>query len=91
MSDSVTLHIENIPFLATEQELRELFSPFGEIEEVVIPTEHGTEKTKGFAFVTFVNEEGAQKALEQMGGKEYKGRQLNINLAQDKARTRGRW
>lgn len=74
------LFVGNLPYETTEDELRELFSQYGTVQEVFAP------RQKGYAFVTFENEEDAAKALEAMKDYELKGRKLNIDFARAKSR-----
>ena len=73
------LFIGNLPYEITEEELTELFSQYGAVKEVFAP------RQKGYAFVTFENEEDAAKALEAMKDYELKGRKLNVDLARAKS------
>ena len=90
MTDGATLHIANIPFLVTEQELHEIFTDFSELVEIFIPREHGSGKHQGVAFAKFSDHESAKKAAAQINGTEHKGRQLKISVL-SKKRCRGRW
>jgi len=74
------LFVGNLPYESTEEELRELFSRFGAVQEVFAP------RQKGYAFVTFENDEDAAKALEGLKDYELKGRKLNIDYARAKSR-----
>jgi cold-inducible RNA-binding protein len=82
------LFIGNISFKMTEADIRELFTPFGEIEEIVIPTDRDTRRPRGFAFLTFESEQSAKEALA-MDGKEVSGRKIRVNIATGKKRTGG--
>lgn len=69
--------------------LQEMFASYGEITETVVITDRATGRSKGFGFVTFANEESAQKALE-MNGKEVEGRTIVVNIARPREdRNRG--
>ena len=73
------LFVGNIDWNATDDDLRAAFSSFGEIEEVVIVTDKFSGRSKGFGFVTFVNEEDAQKAIAEMDGYDLKGRKIAVS------------
>lgn len=75
------LFIGNISWSRTNELLKELFEPFGEIEEAVIITDKFSGRSKGFGFVTFVNDEDAEKAIQAMNEKEVDGRPLTVNKA----------
>lgn len=75
------LFVGNLPFSATEESLREIFGPFGEVGEVRIMTDRDTGKSRGFAFVEMVQDEDAGKAVEGLNGKDMGGRALTVNEA----------
>jgi len=89
-----TIYVCHLPFKVCEDSLRELFSLFGEIKEITIPTEHGCQRTRGFGFIEYVDSESAEKAVAAMDGKEVtiegETRQLSVTIAEDKEKTRGR-
>jgi len=61
--------------------MRELFAPYGELEDVKLITDRMTGRSKGFGFVKFVNEEDAAKALEELHDKEVDGRNVQVTIA----------
>jgi len=61
--------------------MRELFAPYGEIEDVKLIIDRMTGRSKGFGFVKFVNEEDAAKALEELNDKEVDGREIKVTVA----------
>jgi cold-inducible RNA-binding protein len=84
------IFVGNLPFSATEDALRDLFSPLGELQQVRIMTDRDTGKSRGFAFVEMVHDEDAAKAIAALNGKDFDGRALTINEARPKpARTGG--
>ncbi len=86
------LYVGSLPYSVTEDELRELFSQFGDIESVRIITDKFTGQSKGFGFVEMVNPDDAQRAVEGMNGKALGGRTLIVNDArpeQKRERTFG--
>lgn len=85
------VYVGNIPFSVDNDKLKELFSPFGEIEEVTIITDKFSGRSKGFGFVTFKDEESAKKAIAEMNEKDIEGRPLKVNEAKpmDPDRPRG--
>ncbi len=85
------LFVGNLPFSATEGEIRNLFQEYGEVERVSIITDRDTGKPRGFAFVEMPQEEDAEKAVAALNGKRFGGRTLNVNEARPKeARGGGR-
>lgn len=75
------MYVGNLPFDVTELELREHFSPHGEISEVAIVMDNYTNRPRGFAFVTMKETDGMQTAIRQLDGKPFMGRPLKINEA----------
>jgi RNA recognition motif-containing protein len=73
------LYVGNLSFEATENELKELFGQAGMVETVRIITDRDTGRSKGFGFVEM--EEGGDKAIAAMNGKDFKGRALTVNEA----------
>lgn len=81
--DKNKLFVGSLPWAINNDSLRELFAQYGEITEAVVITDRESGRSKGFGFVTFMNEEDAQKALE-MDGKEVEGRTIVVNVAKPK-------
>ena len=76
------VYVGNIPFKFRGKDLREIFSEFGEVEyATVILDKFNRRRSKGFGFVTFVNDDDAKKAIDKMNGKEVDGRNLVVNEA----------
>ncbi|MEW6585640.1 MAG: RNA-binding protein [Nitrospirota bacterium] len=83
------MYVGNIPYDATEEDLRELFSEYGEIESVKIIQDQFTNRSKGFGFVEMVNEEDAKKAIATLNGKDFKGKSLAVAEAKPQQRRQG--
>lgn len=75
------LYVGNLPYEVTEEELKSHFGEFGAVESVKIITDRETQRSKGFGFIEMDSEDGAQKAIEGLNGKELFGRPLKIDLA----------
>lgn len=75
------LFIGNLDWGTTEEQLNELFSQHGEVEEAVIIKDKFSGRSKGFGFVTFQNDEEADKAVEALNEYEFLGRKLTVNEA----------
>lgn len=82
------LFIGNLAFSTTKEDLESAFSVYGPIIEVKIPTDRYTGRVRGFAFVTFENQQSAEKALA-LDGKELNGRAIRVNVAQEKKEGSG--
>lgn len=77
-STASRLYVGNLHFSLTEADVKSVFEPFGAILAVDLHREPGTMKSKGFAFVQFVNSDIAEKAIEHMNGFELAGRQIRV-------------
>src|SRR6266568_2835172 len=75
------LYVGNLPFNTTENELQELFSQAGAVQEVTLMQDRFTGKSRGFAFVTMSSDEEAQNAISKLNGQSIEGRSLTVNEA----------
>src|SRR5437773_10028513 len=75
------LYVRNLSFNTTENELQELFSQAGTVQEVSLMQDKFTGKSRGFAFVTMGSEEDAQNAISKLDGQTVEGRALTVNEA----------
>ena len=78
---STRLYVGNIPFKATEENVRGLFAEIGEVVSIHLITDARTGKMKGFAFVEMASDEDARKAIEALNGKLLLDRPLSVNEA----------
>lgn len=78
---SKKVYVGNLPFSASDKELTEMFSSYGEITEAIVIKDKYSGRSKGFGFVTFANDESAAKAISEMNEKDFKGRALKVNEA----------
>jgi len=78
------LYVGNLPYKATDEELRELFSQAGGVANVQVMRDTATGRARGFGFVEMATEEGAQKAVEQFHQYQLQGRALVVNEARPK-------
>jgi len=79
-SSSVKLFVGNLPFEANSSTLEKLFLPFGQLIGAKVVLDRSTRKPRGFGFVTFEDDESAEKALS-MHGHDLKGRELTVRRA----------
>src|SRR5438034_11332803 len=75
------LYVGNLSFNTTENELQELFSQAGAVQEVTLMQDKFTGKSRGFAFVTMGSEQDAQNAISKFNGQTIEGRPLTVNEA----------
>ncbi len=86
------IYVGNLPFSATEDEVRELFGEFGEVNSVNLITDRETGRPRGFGFVEMSS--GADEAIQALHQKDMGGRSLNVNEARprtDRAPRRDAW
>ena len=77
------IYVGNLPFSASESEVRELFAQHGSVESVSIITDRDTGRPRGFGFVEMARAD-ASKAIQNLNGKELGGRALRVNEAQER-------
>ncbi|HXR91824.1 MAG TPA: RNA-binding protein [Steroidobacteraceae bacterium] len=82
------IYVGNLPFSASEADVRSLFSQHGTVESVSLPTDRETGRPRGFGFVE-MSQADAARAIQSLNGHDMGGRQLRVNEAQDKPRTGG--
>jgi len=67
----------------SDDELKDIFSEFGEVESAKIIRFRETGRSKGYGFVE-MEDEAAQKAIDELNGKEIQGRELRVNVAHER-------
>jgi RNA recognition motif-containing protein len=78
------LYVGNLPYSATEEQLTELFSRAGKVDNVRVMRDMATGRARGFAFVEMGSEEDAQKAISEFHEQQMEGRALVVNEARPK-------
>lgn len=86
---STKLYVGNLPFDVTENDLREMFSQHGPVNEIHIVMDKTSGRPRGFAFATMNSEEAAKAAILALNGKEWKGRALTVNEARPREERSG--
>ena len=86
---STRLYVGNLNFRTTSDELREIFSQAGEVENATVVEDRDTGRSRGFGFVEMATAEGAAAAIEQFNGKEFGGRALTVNEARPRVERGG--
>jgi RNA recognition motif-containing protein len=81
----VSIFVGNLPFRAEQEDIRELFAPFGEVANCSLPLERDTGRKRGFAFVEMADPELETKAIDALQGVELMGRSLRINKAEPRS------
>lgn len=76
------LYVGNLPFTATQEQLRDLFAKHGTVESVSLITDRETGRPRGFGFVE-MDASGADAAVAALDGKDFGGRTLRVNEARE--------
>lgn len=82
------IYVGNLPFTATDADIRALFEKHGTVESVTLPVDRETGRPRGFGFVE-MSQSDASRAIQNLNGADMNGRPLKINEAQDRPRTGG--
>ena len=80
----MNIYVGNLSWGLKDQDLANLFSPFGEVASAKIVMDKFTQRSKGFGFVEMPNDEQAQAAIAQLNGSEIDGRNLVVNESRPK-------
>src|SRR5436190_22380695 len=83
-SHKMNIYVGNLSWSLKDQDLSNLFSPFGEVTSAKIVTDKFTQRSKGFGFVEMANDAEAQAAIAQLNGSEVEGRNLVVNESRPK-------
>jgi RNA recognition motif-containing protein len=86
----MNIYVGNLSNEVTEEDLKQAFEPFGEVESVKIIKDKYTNRSKGFGFVEMPSKAEGQSAIDGLNGKELKGKALNVNEARPRTESRGR-
>ena len=77
----MNIYVANVPYSVKDQDLHELFSPFGEVTSAKIIMDKATNRSRGFGFVEMANDDAGRAAIEGTNGKNFHGRDLVVNEA----------
>lgn len=75
------LFVGSLAYSTDDDSLKAFFETIGEVERAKVSTDRETGRSRGFGFVTFVNDDDNQKAIDELNGKELDGRAINVSLA----------
>lgn len=85
----MNIYVGNLPFTASEDEVRQAFAAYGTVSAVAIIKDRETGQSRGFAFVEMPNNEEGTNAINSMNGKPLKGRALKVNEARPREESFG--
>ena len=83
------IFVGNLSFNTGEDELRQLFEPYGQVDRVSIMTDRDTGRSRGFGFVEMNSNEDGEKAITALNGSQIGGRTINVNEARPKTERSG--
>lgn len=83
------IFVGNLSFNTGEDELRQMFEQYGQVDRVSIMTDRDTGRSRGFGFVEMANAEDGEKAIAALNGSQLGGRTLNVNEARPKMERSG--
>lgn len=80
----MNIYVGNLPNTATENDLRDAFQAFGQVDKTAVIKDKFSGESRGFGFVEMASREEATKAISMLNGKDLKGRALKVNEAKPK-------
>jgi RNA recognition motif-containing protein len=81
---SKKIYVGNLNYSTTEDQLEQLFTPYGDVVSAVIISDRYTNRSKGFGFVEMATEEAADAAIDALNGSELDSRQLKVDKAHER-------
>jgi RNA recognition motif-containing protein len=84
----MNIYVGSLSYNVTEEDLKQAFEDFGEVESVKIIKDMYSGRSKGFGFVEMPGNSEAQSAIDGLHGKELKGRTINVNKARPRSEGR---
>ncbi len=91
----MNIYVGNLAFTTTDHDLRQLFEPYGVVDEIRVIIDRDTGRSKGFGFVEMPDSTTAKTAIQGLQGKELEGRTLTVNEAKPREprreSSRPRW
>ena len=80
----MNMYVSNLGFHTTEEDLRKLFEPFGQVSSAKLITDRETGRSRGFGFVEMNSDTEANEAMAKLNNKEIEGRMMNVTVAKEK-------
>jgi RNA recognition motif-containing protein len=80
----MTIYVGNLNYRVTKEDIHEVFAEYGTVKNVVLPMDRETGRMRGFAFVEMNGDDQEDKAIMELDGAEWMGRQLRVNKARPK-------
>jgi RNA recognition motif-containing protein len=80
----MNMYVSNLGFHVTDDDLRKLFEPFGQVSSSKVILDRDSGRSRGFAFVEMPSDDEAKKAMQSLDGKELEGRAIGVSVAREK-------
>ncbi|MEM8717906.1 MAG: RNA-binding protein [Cyanobacteria bacterium P01_G01_bin.39] len=77
----MSIYVGNLNYEVSQEDLNEVFSEYGKVKRVHLPTDRETGRKRGFGFVEMETEAEEEKAIETLDGAEWMGREIKVNKA----------
>lgn len=77
----MSIYVGNLNYEVTQEDLSDVFSEYGKVKRVHLPTDRETGRKRGFGFVEMETEAEEEKAIETLDGAEWMGREIKVNKA----------
>ncbi|MDR0429256.1 MAG: RNA-binding protein [Tannerellaceae bacterium] len=77
----MNIYISNLSFGVTDADLRDLFNEYGEVSSAKIITDRETGRSRGFGFVEMSNDDEGEKAIDELNGAEFDGKNISVSIA----------
>ena len=84
----MSIYIGNLSYEVTREDLSSVFAEYGTVSRVSLPSDRETGRPRGFGFVEMENEEDENRAIENLDGAEWMGRELRVNKARPRENSR---
>jgi len=78
---AMSIYVGNLSYAAKEEDLDQVFSEYGKVKRITLPSDRETGRPRGFAFVEMEDDATEEKAIEALDGAEWMGRELRVNKA----------
>ncbi len=86
----MSIYVGNLSYEVNQEDLTEVFTEYGTVKRIHIPSDRETGRPRGFAFVEMESEANEQKAIDALDGAEWMGRDLRVNKAKPREERGGR-
>ncbi len=77
----MNIYVGNLPFSTTAADLEEAFAQYGQVDSAAVISDRETGRSRGFGFVEMGNDDEARRAIEELDGSDFGGRDLRVNEA----------